>query len=247
MNFNYRFEDPIETHRVVMDGRQASMWTALPGIVTSYNPVTMTASVQPAVQARVVAPEATNVNLPLLPDVPVSFPKGGPYHMTFPIKPGDECLLVFSSRCIDNWWQHGGVQAQRDLRMHDLSDAIALVGPYSQGGKLANVSPNTMQIRTDDHKLMIEFDKENMMTRVVTNDVTIDIDGNGGTVVVTSPTQVTVNSPMTLMKGDLHVNGAISAGVGTGDQIGLQTHRHTQPADSKGDTERITDPPSSNT
>lgn len=47
---------------------------------------------------------------------------------------------------------------------------------------------------------------------------------------IVSPYKVTIES-------DLHVTGAIIAGYGGGDQVGLQTHTHSQPPDSHGDTE----------
>ncbi|MFW8450019.1 Gp138 family membrane-puncturing spike protein, partial [Klebsiella pneumoniae] len=65
-----------------------------------------------------------SVNLPLLVDVPVVFPRGGGCTLTFPVKPGDECLVIFADRCIDFWWQSGGIQEPVDERMHDLSDAF---------------------------------------------------------------------------------------------------------------------------
>jgi hypothetical protein len=43
--------------------------------------------------------------------------------------------------------------------------------------------------------------------------------------------------------GNLHVSGAIIAGYGGGDQVGLQTHDHPQGPDSHGDTEENTGPP----
>ena len=48
--------------------------------------------------------------------------------LTFPVKPGDECLLVFNERCIDGWWQSGGSSEPLDYRQHDLSDAVAIMG-----------------------------------------------------------------------------------------------------------------------
>jgi hypothetical protein len=84
--------------------------TALPGVVAGFDPVAMTVSVQPAIKGRVTSPDGStrSVALPLLVDVPVFFPRGGGFTLTFPVKSGDECLVVFSSRCMDAWWQSGG-------------------------------------------------------------------------------------------------------------------------------------------
>jgi hypothetical protein len=90
-------------------------------------------------------------------DVPVIFPRGGGCTLTFPVKAGDECLLIFADRCIDFWWQNGGVQKPVDLRMHDLSDAFAIVGPQSQAHKISGISTSAAQLRTDDGLRLLKW------------------------------------------------------------------------------------------
>src|SRR5206468_11453284 len=122
-----RFAGPEETLRAAFQGLRASMWTALPGYFVSFNtddPGNITAVVQPGAKGVVRDPagNAAAVDLPVLPDVPVVFPSGGGCTLTFPLQPGDECLAVFASRCIDGWWQSGGSQLPVEPRMHDLAD-----------------------------------------------------------------------------------------------------------------------------
>lgn len=145
-----------------MTARLSCLWTALPGIVQSFDPVAMTCQVQPAIQGKVRSEDGTItlVNLPMLLDCPVVFPHGGGCSMTFPIKPGDECLVVFSSRAIDLWWQSGGVQPPVEMRMHDLSDGFVLVGAYSQPKVLQNVSTAAVQLRSDDGQAFFELNPE---------------------------------------------------------------------------------------
>ncbi|MCL1939530.1 MAG: translation initiation factor IF-2 [Desulfovibrionaceae bacterium] len=153
MDRRERIDDPIEATRAALDGRQAEIWTALPGIIESFDPEAMTVSVQPSVKGQVQDEKGntTTVNLPLLVDVPVVFPCGGGFILTYPVKKGDECLVIFASRCIDGWWQSGGVGGTPDERMHDLSDGIAIVGPRSQARKLdPAVDAENVQLRTED-------------------------------------------------------------------------------------------------
>lgn len=140
------------------DGLQSRLWTALPGLVESVDLGKQTLVVQPAIQAQIMNPNNTWtwVTLPLLLDVPIVFPTGGGFTLTFPVVVGDECLVIFSSRCIDAWWQSGGIQVQAELRMHDLSDGFAIVGPRSQPRKLANVSANSTQLRNEDDSIYVE-------------------------------------------------------------------------------------------
>lgn len=104
--------------------------TAMPGIIIDFDPKSRTATVQPAIQRVFVAEDGEQkpTNLPPCVDVPVYFPSGGGFELTFPVKEGDHCLLVFAERCIDNWFANGSVEPPDDYRQHDLSDAFAFVG-----------------------------------------------------------------------------------------------------------------------
>jgi len=139
----------LKTERDVI---QSQLRVALPGIIQSFDPDTVTAVVQPAI--RYIEQDndggTSTSDYPLLVDVPVVFPRGGGCTLTFPVKPGDECLVIFADRCIDFWWQSGGVQEPVDSRMHDLSDAFAIVGPQSQAKKISGISASAVELRSDD-------------------------------------------------------------------------------------------------
>lgn len=186
-----RFEDIYQAIRVAIEGAQATMWTALPGIVNSYDPATMKAVVQPSVSATLTDRFGveSQVQLPPLLDVLVVFPQGGGYALTFPIQPGDEVLLVFSARCIDNWWKQGGVQRQAEPRMHDLSDGFAIPGPWSAPRVLSGVSGSTVQLRNEAGDAFVEIDGSDIN---VTTPSTVTI--QCGEAVVNSDADVTVTA-----------------------------------------------------
>lgn len=152
------YNDPNETRVRELNGRFAQAWTALPGIVQSFNAAQQTVVVQPAIRAVVfdVNGVATNMQLPLLLDCPVQFPSGGGFTLTFPVASGDECLVVFASRCIDAWWQSGGVQNQAVMRMHDLSDGFAVLGFSSVPRVIGSVSASATQLRSNDGSTYVE-------------------------------------------------------------------------------------------
>lgn len=145
---------------------------AIPGIVVSYDPVRQTCVVQPTIQELVLLPPPatpqvpnpgttqnipTNVTINPVQDViPIMMRVPG-WSITFPITPGTECLLIFADACVDGWWQNGGINPQYDRRRHDLSDAFALFGPWSQPNKLNNYSQSSMQIRSDDLTVVIDL------------------------------------------------------------------------------------------
>lgn len=47
---------------------------------------------------------------------------------TFPINPGDECVMLFADREIESWFINGEVNAEGYPRMHSITDCTALFG-----------------------------------------------------------------------------------------------------------------------
>ncbi len=152
MDQQERIDSKLLAFKSQLDGRQAAIWTALPCIVVDYDATRQTCTLQAAIQSNVQNIQTGKVvptTLPVFPDVPVQFVSGGGWTITTPLKAGDEGIGIFSSRCIDSWWQSGGVQKQAELRMHDLSDCMFVPGIRSQPHKLSNVSTDQLEIRND--------------------------------------------------------------------------------------------------
>ncbi len=154
---------------MALDGLQTGIWTAMPGIIQSFSDGAVTATVQLAIKGIVHAPDGTAqfVNLPLLVDVPVHFPRGGGCTLTFPVANGDECLVVFAARCIDAWWQSGGVQPPIEPRVHDLSDGFAFVGFFSQATKISGISTVSTQLRSNDGATFIDLNPTSQKVKIV--------------------------------------------------------------------------------
>ncbi|EPG3940609.1 TPA: phage baseplate protein [Klebsiella pneumoniae] len=175
----------------------SAMRVSMPGIIQSFDPDAVTAVVQPAIKGaeKDESGAEVSVNLPLLVDVPVIFPRGGGCTLTFPVKAGDECLVIFADRCIDFWWQSGGIQEPVDERMHDLSDAFCIVGPQSQAKKIGGISTTGAQLRTDDGSAFIEV-------------------AAGGDITATTAGSATINAPEIVLNGNVTINGNLSQGMG---------------------------------
>lgn len=77
------------------------------------------------------------VSYPLLVDLPVIVIGGGTVRLTMPIKKGDQCLVLFNDRNIDNWFQSGQVGPVANSRAHSFADGFALVGPNSLNSLIA--------------------------------------------------------------------------------------------------------------
>ncbi|GAB6170542.1 hypothetical protein JCM15765_03990 [Paradesulfitobacterium aromaticivorans] len=132
---------------------------AMPGIIQSFDPAEQTVMVQPAIKERVVDQSGNiqMVSLPLLLDVPIVIPRAGGIVLTMAIQQGDECLVIFADSCIDAWWVYGDVQTQAEKRRHDLSDAFAILGTWSQPKRITNYSTTSAQLRTEDGAQCIDI------------------------------------------------------------------------------------------
>ena len=148
-----RFSDAEEAFRTAVQAMLSGLWVGGPGIIESYNAALQTCSVQPAIQGRVMdaAGKITFVNMPVCVDVPVFFLSGGGFSVTTPVAKGDECFIAFADRCIDSWWQNGGINPPAEYRMHDLSDGFAFIGFRSNPRALTNVSTTSLQVRSDNY------------------------------------------------------------------------------------------------
>ena len=194
--------DPETAMRTALDSNQAQMWVAFPAIVTSVDLTAMTLECTPAIKGIQTNPNGSTqyVTLPPLVDVPICFPSAGGFSLTLPITTGDEVLIVIASRCIDSWWQQGGIQVPMETRMNDLSDGFAIPGPRSQPRKVSAISAANAQLRTDDGTCFLEITP-------------------GGQINMTAPAGVKIT-------GKLDVTGEVTAMKGT-TNITLSTHVHT--------------------
>lgn len=109
--------------------------TAIAGTILSYS--AGRATVQP--QGTKQYEDGRTLPYPVIYNVPIIFPTGdgGNAGITFPIKPGDGCLLIFSQ---DNMQTFLSKTKTDDQRHFQLSDAICIPGMYT--GKFAAVESN---------------------------------------------------------------------------------------------------------
>lgn len=66
-------------------------------------------------------------------------------YITYPIEPGEECVLLFNDRELESWFITGEVQPESYQRMHDLTDCIAIVGLRSLA-KMISIVADTLHI-----------------------------------------------------------------------------------------------------
>lgn len=202
-----------------MRAHQARIWTALPGIIERFDAARMTVDVQPTINGRVrdAQGKTSSLQMPKLLDCPVLWQGGGGVTLTFPIAKDDECLVIFSARCIDAWWAQGGVKDPPDIRMHNLSDGFALVGVRSLPRAFA-ASITEAVLRSDDGSTFVRLNPAGQLVQITApgginlNGVTIDSSGN-----VNSPATITATTDVVGGGKHLktHTHSGVTAGGGT--------------------------------
>lgn len=131
--------------------------TALPGIIEKYDAVTAKADVSPALRKRWTSDGiTTQVDMPVITNVPVIWPRTSKGAITFPLEKGDGVLLIFSERSIDNWLSKGGKSDQTDSRMFDLSDAIAIPGLFALSESIENANSTDLQIKFGSGVILVK-------------------------------------------------------------------------------------------
>lgn len=165
---------------------------SLPAKVISFDKEKQTISCIPTVRELVnINGQVKYVDLPVLEDVPIQMPRAGGWIITLPIKPGDECMVIFQDLCIDGWWFRGDIQNWNDLRRHDFSDAIATFSPWSQPNVISNYFEDGIELRSVDGstKITIESGKISILGDLevtgkisASDTITSDVDVIAGTI-----------------------------------------------------------------
>lgn len=200
-----------------MDDLSAQIRCAFPAIVTKVDLAAQTVEVKIAIQGAIVdeTGKTSYVQYPILPDVPIVWPRAGGLAITLPVAVGDECLVVFADRCIDAWWQSGGVQRPMDARIHDLSDAFAIFGITSQPRRLPAVSPDAIEIRDEARANWLSL-KPGLLDINIEGAINVHCESASmkcSTAEVNASGSTTLTCPSNTINGPLTVNGLIT---GTG-------------------------------
>ncbi len=179
------------------------------GTIESFDPTTQTATIQ-LVDAWTQNNYQGNFSQPIAPLIkcPIVILKGAKGGFTSPINKGDQCLVLFNDRDLDNWQKAGGeYQIPATARCHYITDAFAIVGIRS----LANPIEDFNNVATEmnyqdtvislDEKVKIQNATKNLKTLIdnlITAIVNLQIlDPISGPLPITSATVTALNAAKT--------------------------------------------------
>jgi len=139
-----------EVIRGALEHRLGGVRVAMPARIENYDATEQTVDVQPLIKRIVGSGSARQArSLPVVPRVPVAFPRGGGFFVSFPIQVGDTVLLIVADRSIDTWFTRGGEVEPLDQRTHNVADAIAIPGIADSTAPIGDVDTADMVLGRD--------------------------------------------------------------------------------------------------
>lgn len=157
---------------------------AIPARVERYDAATQTADVVPLLRRPVPRPDGGHAFEadPVVPSVPVQWPRVGAWALTMKVEPGDTGLLLCCDGDVGTWRAGGGdVVDPVNLQRHHLSHAVFLPGLYTRGRALARAATGTagMVIGSDTSAARITFNTDGSVEVAQGSTVVIRVDATG--------------------------------------------------------------------
>lgn len=133
-----------EVLRLAFESWARDIHTAIPGRVIAYDAAKQVADVLPVIRdARPDDDGGTELfDPPVIPNVPVQWPRGGGYAIHFPITPGDHVILLFQESAIGHWRESGEVAEPGDLTRFGFGYPIAIPGVAPDAAPIADAPTN---------------------------------------------------------------------------------------------------------
>ena len=227
MSFSSNSDDDAAALRELFRRVLYGVHTSSPGVVTavgSYKGVKVV-SVRPVIQQIDTLEEETTFQaIDPIPNTPLAVPytQGLKLSMTVPVQVGDEGMIHFAERGLDNWLERGGIQPPPEPvqpRSHDLADAIFVPGLQPVPYAIDSWSDDAIEIRNEDATVALAVSQTGVEMRSAGAIISLPGDGK-----------------IHLTGEVVHESGGLS---GSGK---LKTHVHPQANDSGGNTEQDTGP-----
>lgn len=190
-------EDLIRAH---IEHALFRVHTAMPCRVQSYDATLQVCDLVPLVRHAIHDPDGgiTHEDYPVLPCVPVVFPRTQDHFIAFAIQPGDMGLAVFCEDAIGHWRVGGGdVTDPGFLGRHHLGSGVFIPGLFDRSRKLAHAPAFTT---TPGSPRLVIGDDADEGTRVTF--------GSDGSVKVTRGSTVRLQIDA---DGTVHIGGATAS------------------------------------
>lgn len=232
----------IDVIKQQINAKMEGVYTMLPAIVKSYDSTTQTVDVQFAVSQNYYLNEVATP-APIVRKVPVMFPFGDNFRMGWTLKAGDNVMLIFSMRSLEEYKGGDGNKpvVPFSKRRHSSSDIIAIAGMLPTPTRDENYKDNT---HIADSETYIVFNPNEEDGLLIKTDKKVKVESSDD-VVVETPKNVNVTcnfakvtAPNAEFSGNLKVAGNLRVGgkaevvgdvIGQGKSLATHVHAHGIP------------------
>lgn len=128
------------------------------GIIQEVNTTNKTATVE-LIDKRVITTDEGEIvkDYSLLVDCPIVMQRTETGGLTYPLQAGDNCLVLFNDRDIDNWFETGVSSSPNSKRSHNLSDGLILPCLYNLENSLSfSWNNNATELIYQNSKISID-------------------------------------------------------------------------------------------
>ena len=214
--------------------------TMLPARIVEIDYKTRKVSVQPSIKKkkRDGDNDAKGLqDMAIIQNIPLIVPASKLAIISIPAKVGDEVLVGFFERSVDNYLYGDGNTPvdPKDYRRHDYNDAVAIVG--------LNTFQNALEMHSEDLVIKMNATLANECTIslkpsgdvVITTPAKVIVDAGGdvdvtasGNLTATISGDTTIDCGQTTITGEVRIDGGLSVGsdVETDAGFSANTHRH---------------------
>jgi hypothetical protein len=200
--------EPADVLRAHLEQFALELHTAFPARVQTYDAATQRADLVPLIKHPVPQPDGPSAyeDLPVLPSVPVLFPRAGAWFLSLPLAAGDTVLVIIQEAAAGHWEAgDGDPQYPGDLRRHHLANAVAYAGYYPAARALTNASGANLVLGKDDGSRI-----------VIKPDLTVEIAGGAQFVALANLVQTALDAIRTAYSAHTH---AVAGTVGSGGAV----------------------------
>ena len=154
-------ESLFDVMKSLLKSFQDDLHTSLPGAIVNYDPETRLASVIPQMKKKYQGGQI--LAMPVIHNVPVQFSASAKASISFPLEKGDEGMIFFSERSIDEWMKSGQADLPDDARRFSLDDAFFIPGTFSRKNTRAGSKDGllaeykTTKIEVLDKEIVMSF------------------------------------------------------------------------------------------
>ena len=171
----------LDGERARREVHELEQHVAIPGRVERYDAATQAADVLPLVRHPVPQPDGSYAleDLPVVPSVPVIFPRVGRMFVSLPVSVGDTVQLLVNTAAIRHWRAGSGdVTDPGDLRRQHLAHAVAIPGLYARSAALGHASATDL-VLGDDQGTRVAIKPDGTVTITTGAGVALKIDADG--------------------------------------------------------------------